>query len=120
MGTYPFCRTKEAIQRMLDGDVIQNTMTSDYFKVEHLKFYISSDCIHWEEFTRPMETFPPYVEWRSVHNLHYYADLKRPPNNEPMWFLASDGEVLIEDHPKTDKTKKRWFLNQPIRKGHVT
>lgn len=108
-GTFAYCRTKEAIKRMEDGDIIQNLSTEQYFKIEKGMVCVSSDCFRWGEFTPPMETFPPYEEWKSVSNLHYYEDLKKEIGEQKLRYLTCDEEIIDESDIQADKNKKRWF-----------
>jgi hypothetical protein len=107
IGTYPYCRTNEAIKWLEDGDTIQHLETEIYFKKENDIVYTSTDNIRWEEFTQPMEIFPTYTEWRSISDLHYFTDLI---DHIPLpKYLTSDDRVIGYDHPEADITKKRWF-----------
>lgn len=109
-GTFAFCRTKEAIKRMDDWDIIQNLTTEQYFKKEKGKVFISTDCYNWNLFAFPMETFPPYTEWRSLSNLHYYEDLKNEAADQTLCYLSQNEEILDEHDSRVDKSKKRWFV----------
>jgi hypothetical protein len=108
-GTFAYCRTKDAIAWMEDGDIIQHLQDRTYFKKVNSIVYFSDDSLHWEEFTTPMETFPPYEEWRSIYNLHYLKDLEHK-NKSGVKYLAPNDIVLPYDDPEADKTKKRWFV----------
>lgn len=105
-GTFPFCRTSEAIRRLNGGDVIQNLVFNAYFKKEGDLIFVSEDNFRWEAFDQPLETFPPYHEWRSLSNLHYWEDLQG--NNKK--YLTITDQVVDEDHPEADKSQKRWFI----------
>lgn len=107
------CRTKEALKRLNDGDIIQNLDSEDYFQKIDGSVYISKDCMNWKKFEIPMYTFPPYNEWRSVTNLHYYHDLKIEKSEEEKLFLTVDKKVVDKNHPKADREKKRWFMGKP-------
>lgn len=109
-GTFQYCKTKEAIKRMEDGDMIQNCKTEQYFKMENNIIYASTNTINWGEFVPPMTTFPPYEEWRSCSNLHYYKDLKKQAGNKKIWYLTNDEQVIDETDSRADKNKKRWFF----------
>lgn len=113
-GTFPFCRTNEAIKRMGDGDVIQNQDDELYFKKEGDIIFVSHDNFHWEEYTKPMELYPPYAEWRSLSNLHYWEDLKKDSilKKGQLKYLTLDDRVLDEEDTETDRTKKRWFVGE--------
>lgn len=108
-GTFAYCRTKEAKRRMMDGDIIQRLRTEQYFKYENDTIYVSTDCHKWGEFLPPMETFPPYEEWKSLSNLHYYDDLKKELGDQKLWYLTKDEKVVDEYDMQADKSKKRWF-----------
>lgn len=97
-------RTNKAIQWLDDGDIIQHVNNETYFKKEGDTVLSSQDCRKWEEFECPMETFPPFEEFRSITNLHYYNEIK----GEKL-FLISEDHIIPENHPEADKTKKRWF-----------
>lgn len=99
-----YCRTNEAVKWMNDGDVIQNLESEEYYKKEGLSVFVSHDTIHWKKFELPMEIFPPYEEWRSITNLHYYDEVE----GDKM-FLTSDDRPVTEDDPEADKNKKRWY-----------
>lgn len=104
-GTFAFCRTNEAIKRLGDGDVIQNIKNGYFFRKDGSKILVSNDYQSWEIFNEPFEVFPPYEEWKSVLNLHYYDDLEH--NN--IYFLSLDDRILDKDDCEADKTMKRWF-----------
>lgn len=108
-GTFSFCRTNEAIIWMNDGDVIQHLEDETYFKKEGDIVFISTDNVHWKEFTQPMEIFPTFTEWRSLSNLHYFTDLMMDHNSLPK-YLTPDDRILDYEHPEADILKKRWFM----------
>ena len=109
MGTYPFCRTKEAVKRMHDDDVIQRIATDDYYKIEHGLLKISSNLVHWDLCPHSIESLPPYEDWRSLSNLHYYEDFKTDKSIK-VKYLTADDCIVSETNPLADKSKKRWFL----------
>ena len=109
-GTFQYARTKEAIKWLYDGDIIQNIGSDEYYRLKNGKLYISDDSFHWVKYNQPIEAFPPYVEWRSLSNLHYYDDLKDEIGEEPICYLSSDNEVIEENDKRADKTQKRWFV----------
>lgn len=102
-----YCRTKEAIQWLEDGDIIQHVEDEMYLKKENGVIFVSNDNHHWQEFKFPMEAFPPFVEWRSTTNLHYLNDL---PKRNDLWYLDFDDKVLPYEDSGVDKNKKRWFV----------
>lgn len=108
-GTFPYCRTGEALKRMEDGDIIQNLRTEQYFKKEAQTVYASTDSFKWGEFAPGMNIFSSDEEWRSLSNLHYYNDLKKEAGEQKIWFLTRDNEVIDETSPLANKNKKRWF-----------
>ena len=110
-GTYPYCRTKEAIKRLQDDDVVQRLSTEMYYKIEHGVLKISHNTFQWEVCPHTVGTFPPYEEWRSLTNLHYYSDLKKDESVK-VKYLTPQEEVVSETHHLADKTKKRWFLEE--------
>lgn len=109
-GTFAFCRTTEAVKRMNDGDIIQNLDSDLFFKQEGDTILFSIDCNKWNIFREPMNTFPPFVEWRSLSNLHYYNDLVME-SSAKIQYLTVDDVIIEESNPLADKTKKRWFIN---------
>ena len=110
-GTFAFCRTKEAIKRLNDGEIIQNISNETYYRKRKRKIESSYDCVKWVLFDKPLEKFPPYEEWRSISNLHYHEDLvPQIVKGKTLNYLTLDDKIVNEDHPEADKTKKRWFL----------
>jgi hypothetical protein len=107
-GTFPYCRTKEVILWMNDGDIVQNLTSEEYFKKEDAMVFVSQNLSHWEEFNEPMEIFPPYIEWRSLTNLHYYKDIK---TDKPLNYLTADERILAEEDHEANRESKRWFFN---------
>lgn len=99
-----YCRTNKAIEWLNDGDTIQHLANLFYFKKKEDSILFSNDAIHWDKFREPLETFPPYDEWRSITNLHYYDEIEGEKS-----YLTSDDRCINEDDPEADKTKKRWF-----------
>lgn len=101
-----YARTNKAIEWLNDGDIIQHLGNLFYFRKKDSTILFSNDVIHWDQFQEPLETFPPYDEWRSIMNLHYYNDIE----GEKL-YLTPDEKVLPESDPEADKSKKRWFIN---------
>lgn len=99
-----YCRTNKAIEWLNDGDIIQNLSTDDYFKKEGTTVFVSRNTLNWKEFELLLETFPPYEEWRSITNLHYYDEIQGEKS-----YLTPDDRCIDEDDPEADKNKKRWY-----------
>ena len=110
-GTFAYCRTKEAIKRMADGDIIQNCNTELYYKKLNKQTYVSTDSFSWEPSEDSIEFFPCYEEWRSLSNLHYYTDLETVTSIDEIRYLSPSGKILKPDDNRADKSKKRWFIN---------
>ena len=113
-GTFQYCRTKDAIEWLKAGDIIQNIETDEYFKMKRGQILVSDDSFHWNKYNAPIEVFPPFVEWRSLSDLHYYSDLKRECPDAEFLFLSKENQILTEDDNESDKSKKRWFLKSSI------
>jgi hypothetical protein len=109
IGTFPYCRTNEAVKWLDDGDTIQHIQDEMYLKKENGTILVSNDNRSWQEFKFPMEVFPSYVEWRSVTNFHYVKDLTEHVDKQTVKYLTPDDKVVSYDDPEADKTKKRWI-----------
>ena len=110
-GTFAYCRTKEAIKRMKEGDIIQNCNSEIYYKQLNNQTYMSHDSFSWKPSDTPMKLYPCYEEWRSLSNLHYYDDLIGGTSETNLRYLTKDGKVLKYDDRRANKFKKRWFIN---------
>lgn len=115
-GTHVFCRTNEAVKRMQDGDIIQNLTNEQYFKQHDSLIYVSKDCFRWEKYEQPMESFPPYEEWKSLSDLHYYSDLvsTKEIDTTHLKYLTLDDRKLSFGDVEADLTKKRWFIEEDM------
>lgn len=113
-GTFPYCHTKEAIKRMEDGNIILHLSSEIYFKKSKKQIHSSLDGRNWELYEQPLITFPIYEEWRSLSNLHYYEDLVESAHGKPLKFLTTNDKMVDETHPKADKLKMRWFIDEPL------
>ena len=109
-GTFAYCHTREAFKRMEHGDILQRLADEKYYRKEKGGISKSDDTYYWIPSEQPPESFPTFEEWRSLSNLHYYEDLKKNYPNEVLLYLSHNDKVLEEDHPKSDKEMKRWFL----------
>jgi hypothetical protein len=109
-----YCRSKEAFKWLSDGDIIQNLESEEFYKEENGTILTSLDCVQWRPFNKPMVVFPPYVEWRSISNFHYYNDLKKTNPDSLLYYLTNQEELLNEDHSLADKDRKRWLVNIPL------
>lgn len=107
-GTFFYCRTNQAIKWLEDGDIVQEIETGKYYKLINGKIFSSDDLEQWEETTQPIEVIPPFNEWRSIMNLHYYADIKE---DKLLKYMTPDERIVSEDSPEADKTKKRWIAS---------
>lgn len=113
-GTFQYSRTRDAIEWLKAGDIIQNIETDEYFKMRKGKVFISDDSFHWVRFTNPIQVYPPYMEWRSLSNLHYYEDLKNELGDETICYLSDEMEVFEENDKRADKKQKRWFVKSMV------
>ena len=109
-GTFAFCRTREALKRLDHGDILQRISTEEYYKKEKGKILKSPDTFHWIPTDQPIESFPPFEDWKSLSNLHYYDDLKLNDPEAELIYLTEKDRIVDETNPQADRTKKRWFL----------